>query len=103
MTKDHVDVLQNIEAVLVAAWREHLEIDDRLTAMALKAAIDHTEPMDELAQIMVTGLENTRQFRSDVSEEIWTAGLQVVLKSVHTHSQSKPGEQNYLRFASRFV
>ena len=103
MTDDYVDVLQNIEAVLVAVWREHPEIDDSLTAMALKAAINQTEPTEDMARLMFNALESTHQIRSDVSDEIWTAGLQVVLESVHTHSQTRPGERDYLSFASQFV
>jgi hypothetical protein len=41
--------------------------------------------------------------RSDISDEIWKKGLKVVLESVHTHSDAKEGDTDYLEFASAFI
>jgi hypothetical protein len=38
-----------------------------------------------------------------VSDEVWRYGLEVVLESVHTHSDLRPGEREYLEFADMFI
>jgi len=45
MPRDHLDVLQNIEFILVTGYREDRSIDDRIVADALKAAINGTSRM----------------------------------------------------------
>ena len=103
MTRDHADVLQNIEFALVSAWREDGAIDDQTVALALKAAIAENTPTDALPGRLVDGLAGARTFRSDVSDDIWRAGLKVVLESVHTHSDTQPGDRDYLDFVSGYI
>ncbi|MHC4354393.1 MAG: hypothetical protein ACYS0H_16955 [Planctomycetota bacterium] len=103
MTRDHLDVLQNIEFTLVSCHRDDRSIDDRTIADALKVAIggdlsEHSGP-----QSLAEGLDRIRQVRSDVSDDIWRAGLQTVLQSVRRHSSLKPGDRGYLNFVSSFV
>jgi hypothetical protein len=103
MTRDHVDVLQNIEFCIVSAAREDRKIDDRAVASALKATIAETMPTNEIAAKLTGELENARLLRSDVDESIWKNGLKVVLESVHTHSNAQPGDYDYLSFISDYV
>jgi hypothetical protein len=103
MTTDHVDVLQNIEFILVEAYREHEEVDDRVVASALKAVINNHLPEDETVRMIFNQLYAMRIQRSDVSDEIWTKGLKVVLESVHTHSDNEPGDTDYLDFAAKYI
>ena len=103
MTRDHQDLLQNIEFVLVTGYRDDGSIDDRVVADALKAAIRGDVPEDGRAQSLNEGLEEIREFRADVSDEIWRDALRTVLQSVHRHSNLKPGERNYLDFVSDFI
>ena len=103
MTRDHADVLQNIEFALVSAWREDGAIDDRTVALALKAAIAESTPTEVLAGRLVDDLAFARTFRGDVSDDIWRAGLKVVLESVHTHSDARPGDRDYLDFVSNYI
>jgi hypothetical protein len=103
MTKDHVDVLQNIEFILVTAYREHEEVDDRVVTSALKAVINKHLPEDEKVKMIFNQLYAMRIQRSDVSDEIWTNGLKVVLESVHTHSELSPGDTDYLDFAAMYM
>lgn len=103
MTRDHADVLQNIEFALVSAWREEGAIDDRTVTLALKAAVAENTPTDALAGRLVDGLTAARTFRSDVSDAIWLAGLKVVLESVRTHSDARPGDRGYLNFVSNYI
>lgn len=103
MTRDHQDLLQNIEFVLVSQYRRNGAIDDRIVADALKATIHGEEPEDAIAQSLTEGLEEIREFRSDVPDEIWRDGLRTVLQSVHRHSSLRPGSKGYLHFVSDFI
>lgn len=103
VTRDHQDVLQNIEFILVTRHREDRSIDDRIVADALRAAIHGDVPEDTRAISLNDSLEGMREFRSDVSDEIWRDGLRTVLQSVHRHSSLKPGSKAYLDFVSDFI
>ena len=102
MTRDHLDVLQNIEFSIVSVWRSS-NIDDKIVASALKTAIAGSEPADELSGSLIKALENTRLLRADVCDEIWRDGLKVVLESVYNHSNARTGDRDYLEFVSEFV
>lgn len=103
MARDHQDILQNIEFALVSGYRENHSIDDCIVANALEAAILGNEPEDSRAISLNEALEDIRQLRSDVSDDIWTDGLRTILQSVHRHSSLKPGCRWYLDFASKFI
>ncbi len=103
MTRDHQDVLQNIEFVLVSGYRSDRSIDDRIVADALKAAIHDEVPEGDLAQSLNESLENIRELRSDISDDVWRDGLRTVLQSVHRHSSLKSGSRTYLDFVSDFI
>ena len=103
MTRDHQDILQNIEFILVTRHREDRSIDDRIVADALKAAINGDMPEDTFAQSLNESLEGMREFRSDVSDEIWRDCLRTVLQSVRRHSNLTPGSRGYLDFVSDFI
>jgi len=103
MTTDHQDILQNIEFTLVSGHREDPTIDDRIVADFLKAAIGGDVSEDARTQSLSESLEEVRQLRSDVSDDLWRDGLRTVLQSVHRHSNLRPGERDYLDFVSDFV
>lgn len=103
MTHEHVDVLQNIEFVLVSAYRDRPELDDRVMAAALQIAIAGGEAADEQTDGVVQALADIREIRPDVSEDLWENGLKVVLRSVHNHSGLQPGDTGYLDFVSSFM
>jgi len=103
MTTDHQDILQNIEFTLVSGHREDPTIDDRIVADVLKAAIGGDVSEDARTQSLSESLEEVRQLRSDVSDDLWRDGLRTVLQSVHRHSNLRPGERDYLDFVSDFV
>ena len=103
MVRDHQDILQNIEFILVTAYRNDRRIDDRIVADALKAAIRGDIAEDTLAESLNEGLEEMRLFRSDVSDDIWRDGLRTVLQSVQRHSYLRPGEREYLDFVCDFI
>ncbi len=103
MPRDHQDVLQNIEFVLVSGYRSDRSIDDRIVADVLKAAILDDIPEDARAQTLNEGLEEVREIRSDISDDIWRDGLRTVLQSVHRHSSLIPGSRGYLDFVSDYV
>ena len=103
MTRDHQDVLQDIEFVFISRYREDNRIDDRIVSNALKAAIGGDTAEDALVESLNKDLEGARLLRSDVSDEIWRDGLRTVLQSVHRHSYLRPGEREYLDFVSSFI
>jgi hypothetical protein len=103
LTREHQDVLQNIEFVLVSQYREDRRIDDRIVADALKAAIRGDTAEHVLAEELNESLEEMRLFRSDVSDDIWRDCLRTVLQSVHRHSSLRPGGREYLDFVCDFI
>ena len=103
MMQEHLDVLQNIEFVFVTEAREDGEIDDSVIAKALKTAITGTETEDPVVADVVEALADLRDMRDDISDELWNDGLRVVYTSVRRHSTCRPGDYDYLRFASQFI
>lgn len=103
MTRDHQDVLQDIEFVLVSRYREDRSIDDRVVAEALKTAIRSDTAEDALAELLNEALGEMRLFRSDISDDVWRDGLRTVLQSVNRHSNLRPGEREYLDFVCDFI
>jgi len=106
MTLNHIDVLENIEFAVINVWRKNKQIDDRAVAAALKAMIKGEEPKDILSCLVKKAIENARLICPDVSDEIWTKGLKVVLESVCTHSPAdviEQGDTYYLEFADMFI
>jgi len=103
MTRDHHDLLQNIEFIFISQYRDDRHIDDRIVADTLKAAIHGDMAEDALAESLNKDLGEIRRLRSDVSDDIWRDGLRTVLQSVQRHSNLKPGEREYLDFVSDFI
>jgi len=103
MTRDHHDLLQNIEFIFISQYRDNRRIDDRIVADALKAAISGDMAEDALAESLNEDLEEIRRLRSDISDDIWRDGLRTVQQSVQRHSSLRPGEQEYLDFVSDFI
>ena len=103
MVRDHQDVLQNIESIIISEYRENRRIDDCIVADAMKAAIHSETAENNLAESINQALEEMRMLRSDVSDDVWRDGLRTVLQSVHRHSYLRPGEREYLGFVGDFV
>ena len=103
MTRDHQDVLQNIEFALVSAYREDRRIDDSIIADTLRTAIRGLGPESVLAGPVRIRLQGVREMRADIEDDLWLDGLRVVLASLHNHSDAKPGSTGYLSFVSAFV
>jgi len=103
MTRDHLDVLQNIEFCIVSTARRRSQIDDKIIASALKASIDGTDSDQELTSLLISDLENARLVRSDVPDTIWINGLKVVLQSVYTHSDARASDRDYLDFVQNYI
>jgi hypothetical protein len=103
MSRDHEDVLQNIEFFLVQCYRQDPEIDDRAVDAALQAYLNNSEPEDEKVGILLDALDTVREFRSDVDDEVWRDAVRTVRDSVRRHSSRRPGETGYLDFVAPFV
>ncbi|HWE35985.1 MAG TPA: hypothetical protein VG406_05375 [Isosphaeraceae bacterium] len=103
MAREHEDVLQNIEFVLMRCFEEDGTIDDRAIDEALRASLGNYEPADPRAQGIIAALRSIRELREDVEEHVWRAALTVVHDSVKRHSELRRGEREYLRFIAEFV
>jgi hypothetical protein len=103
MAREHPDVLQNIEFVLVQGYRQDSRIDDRDAREALRAHLGGKEAEGPRATGLAASLASMRAFREDVSDEIWFAAVRIVEDSVRLHSRFLPGETSYLRFVARYV
>ena len=103
MSRDHEDVLQNIEFALVTQFREDRGIDDRHVDEALTVAIDNGTPSDRRVEDLVSAIDQIRSLREDVSDEVWRTALLTVRDSVRRHSDRKPRETSYLDFVSPYV
>ena len=103
MTRDHQDVLQNIEFALLSTWRTYPTIDDADVKQALTACVDGVPAEDADAYRLQMALDNVREVRDDVSDDLWRDGLRVVLHSVHNHSTATRGATGYLRFIDMFI
>ena len=103
VTRDYVDVLQNIEAILVTSWQDDPSIDDAVVHRALRAAIRDKSPADERVRGIVEELAQMRLLRTDVPADVWRDTLLTVAQSVQRHSLCRPGEMTYLRFVSPFI
>lgn len=103
MTRDHPDVLQNIEVVFAQRHGRRHDIDDLAVFTAIRARVMKTEPEDPIAGELVAALDDMRALRSDLSDDLWRDALIVIANSVKFHSSLRPGETNYLRFIEQFV
>ncbi len=103
MAREHPGVLQNIEFVVVQHHQEHDGIDDRTAFRALRAALNGIEPTNESENSVAKSLQTFREFRSDVSDDVWEDALLVVMQSVPRHSDLTPGATDYLEFISEFI
>jgi uncharacterized alpha-E superfamily protein len=102
-SREHLDVLQNIEFALVDGYRNDPSIDDRDVFEALSASLNDREPGEQPVSGLVTALRAMRQFREDITDDVWRDALRVVVDSVKRHSDLRPRETSYLSFAGRYV
>jgi hypothetical protein len=106
LERDHIDVLQNIEFTLVAVARKDPTVDDAIIDQALRTCIGGgglPEDADPRVATLCSMIEGMRSSRTDVSDEIWAAGLRKIQKSVRLHSSLAPGETSYLEFVRPYV
>ena len=103
LTRDHQDVLQNVEFALVSAYRKADEVDDKTVEAVLRSAIRGVQSDDPIVQWVQTLLDAMRATRKDVSDDLWIDALRVVYASVRRHSACRAGDIHYLDFVTQFV
>lgn len=105
MSRDHLDVLQNIEFSLVTCARQDQSVDDRTIDEALSLSLrgGDIESGDGTIADICEALEEMRDFRGDVPDNIWHAGLKTVRDSVRRHSSLAQGDKGYLHFVEKYV
>ncbi|HUW30764.1 MAG TPA: hypothetical protein VM223_04065 [Planctomycetota bacterium] len=103
MSRDHEDVLQNIESALVIVYRDMNAVDDRAALAALEAALHNRQTNDPIVEGLVGSLNHARRLRGKIPDDIWHDCLRVVISSVRRHSSLKPGDVGYLSFVAEFI
>ncbi len=103
MPRDHADVLQNIEFMLVQAHRGDDQIDDGVLAEAVDASRKRVTPEDPNVLLVVSMVSTVRTMRADVGDETWEKCLKTVADSIRRHSDLRPGQKAYIRFIEKFI
>jgi len=103
MSRDHQDVLQNIEFALVSTWRDRDDVDDRACHAAIESLLTGSQPTGDAASALSGRLLAIRDMRADVPDRLWVDGLRVVAGSIRTHSRRGPGDVDYLIFVAQYV
>jgi hypothetical protein len=103
ITRGHEDVLQNIEATLVACWQEAEGLDDAWVHVALVATMRDDPPDHPTSWFVYSQLKAIRAIRADVDPELWLDALRVVDQSVRDHSSLHHGDRSYLTFILPYV
>jgi hypothetical protein len=104
MSRDHADVLQNIEFCLVATFHENPAFDDAGALKALWAmALGELETGDPHADEALQSLWDVRRIREEVTDNVWHDGLRVIMDSVRRQSRLHEGEISYLAFVDGYV
>ena len=108
MVSYHEDLLQNIEFFILEAYRRDPSrgIDDRAVLDGYRKAILGLEPDNSPSGLVVFTIANARAMRESigsVDDKLWYDALRVLMRSVKTHSELRPGETSYLDFVGRFV
>lgn len=106
MSRDHLDVLENIEFALVRTAQRFPAIDDSVLDEALRFALADRAPDDDSedeVKNVYRVLLAVRRERKDVSHGVWNSGLKTVRDSVRRHSSLTPGDRAYIRFVEPYV
>jgi len=106
MVREHMDVLQNIEFALIACSQKDPRIDDWMIDSALEHILQRIEMgkgTKPQVWMMCQILEQMRETRADVTDDIWHGGLRTVRESVRRHSNLQPGEKTYIQFVSQYL
>jgi len=103
VSRDHLDVLQNIEVILATHHREDPGMDDRAASAALRACLTGAQPDDPRVADLVAALQSVREFREDITDEIWHKAVRVVDDSVRRRSDLMPGAISYLEFIDNYT
>ncbi len=102
MMRDNFDVLQNVEAVFDAAYRQWDRVDDATCHAAIESTLMGAPARDPITALLVENLARARRVRPDVSDEDWRNALRVVAESIRAHSSRRAGEVEYLAFVDAF-
>lgn len=105
VTRDNIDLLQNIEFALADCYREDQVgmIDDVAVMKTLRQSLLSMVPDDPTGALLAEALGAVREFRAGVPDEVWNDAVRVVMASVHNHSSLAPGDTAYLDFMEPFV
>ena len=103
ITRNHADLLYEIESLLVDCWRQIEGIDDHWTHLGLVAAMRDDPPDHPTADVVFQALKAMRSLRDEIDSELWLDALRVVDQSLRSHSSLRHGDRSYLGFAMAFL
>jgi hypothetical protein len=103
ITRNHANLLFDIESLLVDCWRQNEGIDDHWAHMGLVAAMREDPPDDSTAYVVFRALTGMRSLREEIDSELWLDALRVVDQSLRSHSSLRHGDRSYLSFAAAFL
>src|SRR5262245_7148002 len=98
ITRNHADVLAEIETTLLDCWREIEGVDDHWVHHGLVGAMRDQPPDHPTAWFVYWRLKQVLERRDDVPPEVWLDALRVVDQSVRDHSSLKHQDRSYLAF-----
>jgi hypothetical protein len=103
VAREHLVVLQGIEAVLVTAYRTIEAIDDAVCLAAVSSAVTGRAAKDPLAAMLADKFAQVRSRLANGAKEDWLDALRVVGQSIQTHSSCAPGDVGYLGFIDHYL
>ena len=101
--RHYEDLLQNIEAILITAYRQFEQVDDQVCHAAIESALMGQAAQSPMAALVAGNLAAVRLLRSDAPDQAWQDALRVVARSIRNHSSRQPGEVGYLEFIGPFM
>jgi len=105
IVRDHIDILQDIDTVLLAYAEESQEVDDRTIDEALGILRRKNESIRDAehhVKSICLLLGHIRTRHEDVSDTIWLGALRTVQDELRRHSSLNPGEKSYIEYASNY-
>jgi hypothetical protein len=105
IVRDHIDILEDIEMVMLAYAEESPEVDDRTIDEALGLLRRKNESIRD-AELHVKSLchlmSHIRARHGDVSDTIWLGALRTVQDELRRHSSLNPGEKTYIEYVTNY-
>ena len=101
ITNTNPKVLLRLEQLLVDQAERDESIDDHAIANSLRCCIQQKSPQSETIKPIVSAIADWIDLEDD--DETSNLAMRVVYQSIKRRSNCKPGDYDYLMYASAFV